>query len=50
MECSKMKCFVITPIGGEHSEIRREINGVNKYALRPALIESFILSRWIYYK
>ena len=36
-ETKKKKCFIITPIGDEGSDIRRHIDGVNNAAIRPAL-------------
>lgn len=32
-------CFIITPIGDEQSEIRREIDGINHVAIEPVLNE-----------
>ena len=37
------KCFIITPIGDDNSEIRRHIDGVIDLAIRPALEEYDIL-------
>jgi len=37
----KKKCFIITPIGGEHEPIRRHINGIIDAAIVPALGDSY---------
>lgn len=37
----KKKCFVITPIGDEDSEIRRHINGIIDAAIKPALEKQY---------
>lgn len=40
-ETKKKKCFIITPIGDEGSDIRRHIDGVNNAAIRPALDKEY---------
>ena len=40
-ESTKMKCFIITPIGDEKDPIRRHIEGVIEAAITPALGEKY---------
>lgn len=40
----KKKCFVVTPIGEENSEIRRHIDGIIDQAIIPAVAEKFEVS------
>lgn len=42
-ENEKKKCFVITPIGEQNSEIRRHIDGIIDYVVKPALDEKFVV-------
>lgn len=37
----KKKCFIVTPIGNEDSEMRRHIDGIIDQAIEPALKEKF---------
>ncbi len=39
MEYSNKKCFIVTPIGGENSEIRRAAEGVIDAVIIPVLLE-----------
>ena len=40
-DTKKKRCFVITPIGDEKSEIRRHIDGIIDEAIVPALGEEY---------
>lgn len=43
-EDKKKKCFIITPIGDDGTEIRRHIDGMIDAALRPILEERFVMN------
>ena len=49
-DTKKKRCFVITPIGDEKSEIRRHIDGIIDEAIVPALGEAVSYTHLDVYK